>query len=60
MKARYANVHNFNRVVKTYKWLVDLFGSKEFSSEDFNKASASIGGTPTIPLRFCGTRVSSK
>ena len=38
MKARYANVHNFNRTVKTYKWLVDLFGNKEFTSEDFAKA----------------------
>lgn len=38
MKARYANVHNFNRTVKTYKWLVDLFGDKEFTSEDFTKA----------------------
>ena len=38
MKARYANVHNFNRTVKTYKWLVDLFGNKEFTSEDFSKA----------------------
>lgn len=38
MKARYANVYNFNRTVKTYKWLVDLFGNKEFTSEDFTKA----------------------
>ena len=38
MKARYANVRNFNRTVKTYKWLVDLFGNKEFTSEDFSKA----------------------
>lgn len=38
MKARYANVRNFNRTVKTYKWLVDLFGNKEFTSEDFTKA----------------------
>lgn len=37
MKARYANLTNFNRTVKTYKWLVDLFGSKEFSSEDFKQ-----------------------
>lgn len=38
MKARYANLRNFNRTVKTYKWLVDLFGNKEFTSEDFSKA----------------------
>lgn len=38
MKARYANLRNFNRTVKTYKWLVDLFGNKEFTSEDFTKA----------------------
>lgn len=38
MKARYANLTQFNRVVKTYKWLVDLFGNKEFTSEDFTKA----------------------
>lgn len=38
MKARYANLTQFNRTVKTYKWLVDLFGSKEFSSEDFKQA----------------------
>lgn len=38
MKARYANVRNFNRTVKTYKWLIDLFGNKEFTSEDFSKA----------------------
>lgn len=38
MKARYANVRNFNRTVKTYKWLVDLFGNEEFTSEDFSKA----------------------
>ena len=38
MEARYANVRNFNRTVKTYKWLVDLFGNKEFTSEDFAKA----------------------
>ena len=38
MKARYANLRNFNRTVKTYKWLVDLFGSKEFTSEEFSKA----------------------
>lgn len=38
MNARYANVRNFNRTVKTYKWLVDLFGNKEFTSEDFTKA----------------------
>ncbi len=38
MKARYANLRNFQRTVKTYKWLVDLFGNKEFTSEDFSKA----------------------
>lgn len=38
MEARYANIRNFNRTVKTYKWLVDLFGNKEFTSEDFTKA----------------------
>ena len=38
MKARYANLRNFNRTVKTYKWLVDLFGNKEFTSEDFKQA----------------------
>ena len=38
MKARYANLTQFNRVVKTYKWLVDLFGNKEFTAEDFSKA----------------------
>ena len=38
MKARYANLRNFNRTVKTYKWLVDLFGDKEFPAEEFSKA----------------------
>ena len=38
MQARNANLRNFNRTVKTYKWLVDLFGNKEFTSEDFTKA----------------------
>lgn len=38
MKARYANLTQFNRVVKTYKWLVDLFGDKEFTAGDFSKA----------------------
>lgn len=38
MKARYANLTQFNRVVKTYKWLVDLFGDKEFTAENFSKA----------------------
>ena len=38
MNARYANLRNFNRTVKTYKWLVDLFGDKEFTTEDFTKA----------------------
>ena len=38
MKARYANLRNFNRTVKTCKWLVSLFGNKEFTSEDFFKA----------------------
>lgn len=38
MKARYANLTQFNRVVNTYKWLVDLFGDKEFTAEDFSKA----------------------
>ena len=38
MNARYANLRNFNRTVNTYKWLVDLFGNKEFTSEDFTKA----------------------
>ena len=38
MKARYANLRNFNRTVKTYKWLVDLFGDKEFTAEEFSKA----------------------
>ena len=38
MNARNANLTNFNRTVKTYKWLVDLFGDKEFSAEDFSKA----------------------
>lgn len=38
MNARYANLRNFNRTVKTYKWLFDLFGDKEFTSEDFTKA----------------------
>ena len=38
MKARYANLTNFNRTVKTYKWLVDLFGDKEFTAGDFSKA----------------------
>ena len=37
MKARYANLTQFNRVVKTYKWLVDLFGDKEFTAGDFSK-----------------------
>lgn len=38
MNARNANLRNFNRTVNTYKWLVDLFGNKEFTSEDFTKA----------------------
>ena len=38
MNARYANLRNFNRTVKTYKWLVDLFGNKEFTAGDFSKA----------------------
>ena len=38
MKARYANLRNFNRTVNTYKWLVDLFGDKEFTAEEFSKA----------------------
>ena len=38
MNARYANLRNFNRTVNTYKWLVDLFGNKEFTAEDFSKA----------------------
>ena len=38
MQARNANLTNFNRVVNTYKWLVDLFGDKEFTAEDFSKA----------------------
>lgn len=38
MQARNANLTNFNRTVKTYKLLVDLFGDKEFTSEDFTKA----------------------
>lgn len=38
MNARYANLRNFNRTVKTYKWLVDLFGDKEFAAGDFSKA----------------------
>lgn len=38
MKARYANLRNFNRTVNTYKWLVDLFGDKEFTAGDFSKA----------------------
>ena len=38
MNARNANLRNFNRTVKTYKLLVDLFGDKEFTSEDFTKA----------------------
>ena len=38
MKARYANLTQFNRVVNTYKWLVDLFGDKEFTAGDFSKA----------------------
>ena len=38
MNARYANLRNFNRTVKTYKWLVDLFGDKEFTAEEFSKA----------------------
>lgn len=38
MNARNANLRNFNRTVKTYKWLVDLFGNKEFTTGDFSKA----------------------
>lgn len=38
MQARNANLTNFNRTVKTYKLLVDLFGDKEFTAEDFSKA----------------------
>ena len=38
MNARYANLRNFNRTAKTYKWLFDLFGDKEFTAEDFSKA----------------------
>ena len=38
MKARYANLTQFNRVVKTYKWLVDLFEDKEFTAGDVSKA----------------------
>lgn len=38
MNARYANLRNFNRVAKTYKWLFDLFGDEEFTAEDFSKA----------------------
>lgn len=38
MKARYANLTQFNRVVNTYKWMVSKFGSKEFTSEDFKQA----------------------
>ena len=38
MNARYANLRNFNRTVNTYKWLVDLFGDKEFTAENFKQA----------------------
>lgn len=38
MKARYANLTNFNRTVNTYKWVVSKFGYKEFTSEDFKQA----------------------
>lgn len=38
MNARNANLRNFNRTVNTYKWLVDLFGDKEFTAGDFSKA----------------------
>ena len=38
MQARNANLRNFNRTVNTYKWLVDLFGDKEFTAEEFSKA----------------------
>ena len=38
MNARYANLRNFNRTAKTYKWLIDLFGDKEFTAGDFSKA----------------------
>ena len=38
MQARYANVKNFNRVVKTYKWMLDKFGKGEFTSKEFKDA----------------------
>lgn len=37
MKARYANLTQFNRVANTYKWLIDLFRDKEFTAEDFKQ-----------------------
>lgn len=37
MKARYANLTQFNRVVNTYKLMVSKFGSKEFTSEEFKQ-----------------------
>ena len=38
MKARYANVRNFNRVMDTYDWMVKTFKDKEFSAKDFKEA----------------------
>lgn len=38
MLARYANLNNFNRVVKTYKWMLDKFGKGEFTSKEFKDA----------------------
>ncbi len=43
MLARYANLNNFNRVVRTYEFLTSRFGTGEFTAKAFNDAKANSG-----------------
>lgn len=42
MRARYANLRNYQRVMQSYRLLADHFGHKEFTSKDYQDAKPKL------------------
>lgn len=42
MRARYANLRNYQRVMKSYRLLADHFGHEEFTSKDYQNAKPKL------------------
>lgn len=48
MRARYANLRNYQRVMQSYRLLADHFGNNEFTSKDYQNAKPKLSNRRTF------------